>query len=126
MKENERLTKNFMRSEFACKCGCGKNNISLALVNRLQRVRNLLGEWILTTSGCRCLKWNKHEGGSPTSAHLDGLACDIALRNSQHRYLLVCALLNAGFQRIGLGEGFVHVDVDYNRPTPSMFLYSKE
>ena len=126
MNKSDRLSKNFLRSEFACKCGCGKDNISETLVNQLQRARDLLGVSIIVTSGCRCLTWNSHEGGSDTSAHLDGLASDIVVHSNETRYLLVCALLNSGFQRIGLGEGFVHVDVDYNRPTPSMFLYPTE
>lgn len=126
MKKSDKLTKNFKGSEFACKCGCGEDTISLHLVNQLQRARDLLGYAITITSGCRCEKWNEQCGGSPTSAHLDGLASDISVASSEARYLLVCALLNAGLQRIGLGEGFLHVDVDYTRPTPSMFLYPKE
>lgn len=126
MKKSDKLTKNFKRSEFACKCGCGEDTISLTLVNQLQRARDLYGWAMFVTSGCRCEKWNVKEGGSPTSAHLLGIACDINVGNSEARYLLVCALLNAGFQRIGLGEGFLHVDIDYNRPTPSMFLYPKD
>lgn len=126
MSKNDRLTKNFTREEFACKCGCGEDTISLKLVMQLQRAREILGIPIIVTSGCRCAKWNKTVGGSPTSAHLDGDASDIASRNNEDRYFLVCALLNAGFQRIGLGEDFVHVDVDYDRPTPAMFLYSHE
>ena len=33
------LTDNFSRSEFACKCGCGADAISLDLVERLQLLR---------------------------------------------------------------------------------------
>lgn len=126
MKKSDKLTKNFYRSEFACKCGCGEDTISLTLVNQLQRARDLLGVPMIITSGCRCEKWNEKEGGSSTSAHLDGSASDISVESSENRYLLVCALLNAGFQRIGMGEGFLHVDIDYTRPSPSMFLYPKD
>lgn len=126
MKRNSYITKNFKRSEFDCKCGCGKNNISVKLVARLQEARVLFGKPIIITSGCRCEKWNEKEGGSSTSAHLLGLASDVAVVNSADRHLLVYSLLNAGLLRIGLGEGFVHTDIDYNRPTPSLFLYPKE
>ncbi len=126
MRKSKYITKNFLRAEFDCKCGCGKNNISTRLVNQLQRSRDILGESIIITSGCRCEKWNVKAGGSPTSAHLSGLASDVNVVNSQGRYLLVCSLLNAGFQRIGAGESFLHVDIDYSRPTPSLFLYPKD
>ena len=63
------ITTNFDRSEFACKCGCGYDNIDVSLVLDLQRIRNRFGRPIVVTSGCRCEKHNAAEGGSPLSDH---------------------------------------------------------
>ena len=40
---SEQLTKNFKRSEFACKCGCGFDDIDLKLVNIIQIIRDEVG-----------------------------------------------------------------------------------
>ena len=36
------LTKNFNRFEFACKCGCGFDDIDLKVVQALQKLRDKL------------------------------------------------------------------------------------
>lgn len=36
-------TKNFKTSEFACKCGCGKNNINQRVIDMAQIIREALG-----------------------------------------------------------------------------------
>ena len=35
------LTANFNRAEFACKCGCGKDDIKDALAVKVQAIRDL-------------------------------------------------------------------------------------
>jgi len=47
------------------------------LVFVLEKVRKLLGKPVTVTSGYRCPDLNKLVRGSPTSAHLSGLAADI-------------------------------------------------
>ena len=77
------LTRNFSRSEFACKCGCGFDEIKPELVKQLQRFRDLL--WIRTgievpvtvTCGCRCDLHNEAIGGAKNSYHTIGAAVDI-------------------------------------------------
>jgi hypothetical protein len=46
------------------------------LTARLEQVRSLLGVPVLISSGYRCRTLNTLIGGSPTSAHLRGLAVD--------------------------------------------------
>jgi hypothetical protein len=48
-----RLTENFEDSEFECRCGCGLNNISMGIVNRLQVVRDLVQMPIIVDCGSR-------------------------------------------------------------------------
>lgn len=119
------LTKNFKRSEFACKCGCGFDGIDLRLVNKLQEARDLAGVPFRITSGCRCPKRNKEAGGEADSAHLLGLAADIATPTSYARYRILKALIDVGFTRIGINfaQNFVHADIDAQKPQNIIFKY---
>ena len=113
----EKLSDNFLRSEFKCPC-CGADHISMDLVKRLQQVRTMLARPVVITSGVRCIKHNAEVGGIPDSAHLSGLAADISVWDNEERLELVECLLIAGFQRIGLyaDSDFVHVDIDEGKP----------
>ena len=117
------MTKNFNRSEFTCKCGCGKNNISPGLVNMLQIARDLLGLAMYVNSGCRCDSHNEAVGGAPDSSHLDGEATDVGIRIPSLRYRHYHALHKAGFRRFGHGEGLIHVDISSRKPSPRMWVY---
>ena len=71
------MTKNFNRSEFACRC-CGKNNINPLVVEYCQRIRNAICRPLHVECGTRCAKHNAELPGSvPNSAHLTGMAADI-------------------------------------------------
>jgi len=87
------LTQNFSKSEFACKCGCGFDNINVGLVNRLQVMRDIVGCPITVTSGCRCPKHNKEEGGAPESYHLKGEAVDVVIEKGNYFLKWVCSIL---------------------------------
>ena len=72
------MTKNFSRSEFACKCGCGKADIDPRVVNMAQVIRDAMGQPIHINSGCRCEKRNAAVGGVANSNHTKGLAADLS------------------------------------------------
>jgi len=76
------------------------------------------------TSGYRTVQRNAEVGGVPNSSHLLGLACDIAVSNSETRAKIVNGLIHAGFTRIGVSTTFVHCDIDKDKPTPRMWLYN--
>jgi uncharacterized protein YcbK (DUF882 family) len=124
------LTKNFDRSEFACQCGCGFDNIDKRLVDVLQYIRNVVGP-IRITSGCRCPYHNHSVGGNPTSAHMSGLAADILCISSKKRWEIIDTIfdINAvehhlkGIFRIGIGGDFIHIDIDESKPTPRIWTY---
>lgn len=46
------------------------------LAAMLEQVRELFGRPLIVTSAYRCSKLNKKIGSKPTSAHVNGLACD--------------------------------------------------
>ena len=71
-------TEHFKVSEFACKCGCGKNNIDQRIIDMAETIRLALGVPVNVNSGCRCEKRNKACGGVKGSRHTKGLAADLS------------------------------------------------
>lgn len=59
------------------------------------------------------------------SAHLTGLAVDIAVRSSYERFKMVQVALANGVNRIGIGETFVHLDIDKSKVGNVMWHYYK-
>ena len=122
--DNEMLSQNFKRSEFACQCGCGADDISMDLVNRLQEVRSALGEPMKITSGIRCSVHNANVKGTVGSSHLEGngTAVDIACDNSMYRQKLLTAIIPI-MDRVGIAKTFVHCDVDPDKTAGVCWLY---
>jgi len=111
--------KYFKMTEFACKCGCGLVSMHYRLMELLDNAREVAGVPFDITSGCRCEKHNVEKGGEPDSSHLPlksnafyCTAVDILTVNSAERYTILRALIMVGFNRIGLGKDFIHVDID--------------
>lgn len=122
------LTKNFSDYEFACKCGCGLNNIQMPFVQKLQAARDWLdvnGRDVpfKILSGVRCEKHNKEVGGEPNSSHMTGWAVDIQCADNETRYWMKKSFIMVGFNRYGTDSGFVHVDCDPDKPPNREWVY---
>ena len=117
------MSRYFEESEFACRCGCGLNNISPDLVALLDEARGLYKKPMVIESGSRCPARNKAEGGKRTSAHLKGLAADIRCRADGDRYKLTNIFYLLGLKRVGKGKGFIHVDISKTLPQDVEWLY---
>lgn len=115
--------KHFAISEFKCGC-CGMAQMDRDFLDRLDRARGLAAIPFTVTSGYRCKAHNKSVGGSVTSSHVKGLAADIHCTTAADRYLIINALLNAGFTRMGIGPDFIHVDDDRDKTPGVIWLYS--
>ncbi len=101
----------FKPEEFHCSDGCSEQGVEPELENKLNIARHFAGIPFIITSGYRCKEHNDAISGKPKSPHLKGLAVDISAVTSRARYLIISALLKAGFTRIGIGEGFIHADI---------------
>jgi len=116
----------FRPEEFRCRCRCGcglgMERMDPALMESLYRLRDQVGP-IRITSAVRCPAHNAAVGGSPTSSHLAGHALDIAVVSVSERYLLLRALLAQGWERIGIGRDFLHVDNHPAKPSGVVWLY---
>ena len=109
------LSKNFSRSEFACKCGCGFDTVDVKLVEGLQRLRDMTEEVVTIESGCRCKEHNRKVGGVDTSQHRLGRAADITVEDVDPKE--VAELLEFIMPSGGIGRyaSFTHVDSRNNK-----------
>jgi zinc D-Ala-D-Ala carboxypeptidase len=111
-----------MTTAYTCKCGCGFDVIDPRVPEVFEAVRTV-SPGAKVTSACRCTEHNRAVGGKPNSAHLSGLACDIACVGSASRFAVIKALLEHGVRRIGLAGSFVHFDLDESKPQDVIFFY---
>jgi len=115
-------TPNFAAWEFLCP-DCKQQHMNQRFIIRLQISRGIAGIPFVPGSGWRCKKRNTAVGGLEDSSHLTGLAADIMALTSKERFIIVDALLRAGFMRIGIAKYYIHVDSDPGKPQGIMYLY---
>lgn len=120
-----RISEHFNKQQFECKCGCELYNLSPKLLQQLQIARTYGNVPFVITSGCRCIQHNKNVGGVSDSAHIIGMAADIKFKTGYELYNIIAGLYEAKIYRIGINfkQSFVHVDIDYTKPYPTIFKY---
>ena len=76
-------------------------------------------------SGYRTPEHNEKVGGVPHSSHkkIPCQASDISTRTSKERFIILISLMAVGFTRFGIGKGFIHVDMDKEKPANVMWDY---
>ena len=118
----------FSLSEFDCPSlpNSGKN-MDNNFLYKLEHARELAGIPFKITSGYRTKKYNEDllkrgYKASKNSSHLIGVAADIAVGSGNERYIILNALIRAGFKRIGVAKGFIHCDTDDSKPN-SVWTY---
>ena len=57
------------------------------------------------------------------SPHQDGVAADISVKDSRSRWVVINALMLAGFTRIGIADTFIHVDLDLDKQQNVIWTY---
>tara|TARA_R110002020_G_scaffold149428_3_gene325705 strand:- start:3570 stop:3923 length:354 start_codon:yes stop_codon:yes gene_type:complete len=112
----------FNKKEFTCTCGCGDTVISDELLEMLDEARGFAKVPFKINSGYRCVNHIESKK-NPNSAHIKGLAADISCKDSKTRAIMIDALGYVGFERMGLGNTFLHVDIDKKKPSPVIWLY---
>tara|TARA_R110002153_G_C13182487_1_gene485221 strand:- start:465 stop:821 length:357 start_codon:yes stop_codon:yes gene_type:complete len=106
------LSRNFSRSEFACKCGCGFATADSELVQVLEVIRAKFGRPITITSAARCEAHNKAVGGAKSSKHREGIACDIQIANiNPFQVYHFLDKYEPDAYGIGCYSTFTHIDV---------------
>ncbi len=92
-------------------------------MTKLMFSRNLNSVKYKIMSGYRTRKHNKKVGGVAGSSHMKGLACDIKVKSSHDRFVILECLILAGFKRLGIGRTYIHVDFDESKPNRLAWLY---
>ena len=118
-----KLTQNFNKSEFDCKCGCEMpkkvlDNIKI-LAEQLQAIRTISEQPIQINSAYRCVKHNanlKPKPGAKNSQHILGKAADIVIKGytAEETYELLDELMHYNtILQGGLGKynSFTHYDI---------------
>ena len=93
------------------------------VVSDLDDAREDAGVPFVVTSAYRCPEHNAEVGGVSSSSHVRGYAVDVECNGSRSRHKIVSALLNKGFNRIGIAKEFVHADKDPNKDKNVMWVY---
>ena len=114
----------------------GKNNFKEDTLKMLDEARNIIEqEWnknnltdkiyFVINSGYRTPSRNSEVGGVTNSAHVNGMAVDIAWSkyNSTQKEVIKDSLERVGFKRFGIANSFIHVDNDPTKPTPAQWTY---
>ena len=93
----------------------------------LDKLREAYGRPIRINSSYRDPSHNSSVGGVSGSAHtkVPCKAVDIHCGSSRDRFLLVSLALGMGCERIGIGENFVHLDLEESKPQRVMWDYYK-
>lgn len=118
--------KHFTAMEFTCDGMNVFTEMDPKLLEMLDEAREIAGVPFRITSSYRTLTHNAKVGGSIHSAHLKGLAVDIATPESPERYAILAGLIKAGFRRIGIGKEFIHADIDESKPQKVIWMYGEK
>lgn len=115
------LIKEFKEHEFKCQCGecdMGYTQMQRSTLYKLFTARKCSSVKFIIRSAVRCPQWNIVKGGKNNSAHLRGYAVDIGFASMEDCFIIFKALIDAGFERLGINFrlGFIHVDDDPTLP----------
>ena len=117
--------RNFQHSEFDSPDLTGSGwSMSILFLNMLDDARSIAGVPFFINSGFRTPERNALVGGKPDSSHLKGCAADIKAIDSRSRGLILKALRQVGFTRIGIAKTFIHVDSEESKDQNVTWLYS--
>lgn len=92
---------------------------------QLDTLRHDIGKPIRINSAVRTKAHNKRVGGVASSSHTAPCYCavDIHAPTSSDKFFIVKWALEHGFNRIGIGSNFIHLDRDNNKPQAVIWTY---
>ena len=98
-------------------------NMNQEFLDKLDQARELANIPFKINSAYRSPEHNAKIGGKPNSSHLRGLAVDISVKDSRSRFIVLEALIKVGFNRIGIADTFIHVDLDKEKSDKVVWTY---
>jgi len=118
--------KYFNLSEFDCPTDSGSGeNMCLEFLGKLDKARELAGIPFKINSGYRTTEHNTAVGGVKNSSHtnIPCNAADIHIKDSASRYKIIQSAIKVGFNRIGIGKNFIHLDTDKKKSPNIIWHY---
>ena len=107
--------RHFKLSEFDC-THTGENRMEPEFLEKLDNLRDYCGFPFVITSGYRNPSHPLEAVKEIPGTHAQGIAADIKMTNSAHRYSLIKAALDHGFTGIGIAGTFIHLDTRGTAP----------
>lgn len=113
----------FSESEFTrCVPSCLKSQMDEKFMKRLNKARRSAGIPFVLNCAFRSVEYDKSKGRTGNSYHTKGRAVDIRCLDNNSRAVIVKALIDAGFNGIGIANTFIHVD---DRQIKTLWLYEQ-
>jgi len=100
-----------------------ESNMDESFLLKLDEAREYAGIPFIINSAYRSPEQNAKVGGVSNSSHIKGLAVDISAKDSRQRFLILDALIAVGFNRIGIANTFIHVDLDFDKSEDVIWTY---
>lgn len=117
---------NFTRSEFVCRCGCGRADMQPGFMSALQMLRDAYARPMPITSGYRCPNHPIEAAKATPGAHASGCAADVGVHGGPAHELLRLAF-HFGFTGIGVQQRgdrrFIHLDTLTGENRPMVWSY---
>lgn len=114
----------FSEKEFKnCTPTCTMSDMDPDFLATLDNIREDAGIPLIINCAYRSVEWDKKKGRSGNSAHCKGKAVDIRCNSSATAYKIVVAALKNNIKRIGIGNGYVHIDNDDTLPQEVIWNY---
>lgn len=107
--------RHFKKSEFACKCGCGADEMNETLIRVADRTREHFGSPMRVSSGRRCASHNARVGGVSNSRHIanPGKAMDFCVEGKSSATVLAYVQKQPEIRYAYAIDGsYVHMDVN--------------
>lgn len=101
--------KYFTLEEFDCQ-HTGENRMEQDFLDKLDALREHCGFPFVITSGYRSPDHPLEARKEIPGTHAQGIAADIKITNSAHRYTIIREALAHGFTGLGVAGDFIHVD----------------
>lgn len=94
---------------------CSIQDMNEVFLDNLNVARHLSGVPFIVNSAYRTKEHELSKGRDGTSSHCKGLAVDLKATNARVKYKIITGLLAAGFTRIFVYDGWIHVDCDESK-----------
>lgn len=106
-----------------CIPACSIDDMDENLLVLLDKMRKIIDKPIILNSAYRTVEYEKSKKRTGNSSHTTGKAVDIRCISDSYKFLIVQTALSLGVKRIGIGDVFIHIDLDDNKNQNVLWSY---